>query len=143
MSKYGTVETAISDKYCLVDALIDMGWKRDQISVYDTPQDLIDFQGRKTHYLDATGDKAEVIIRRQHLIGAANDMGFCRNPQTGRFEAIISQYDRIHYTPQWSKKLEVNYAERYTIKTAKRQGLTFAGYGQKVAGKRQLLFTQA
>jgi Protein of unknown function (DUF1257) len=143
MSKYGTAETNIKDVACLVDALIEMGWKKEQISVFNTPQQLIDFRGRATHYLDANGDKAEVIIRRQHLIGAANDMGFRRNPQTGRFEAIISQYDRKHYDDAWRKRLEVNYAEKFCIKTAQRQGLKFAGYGQKREGKRELLFVQA
>jgi hypothetical protein len=142
MSKYGTAETIIKDLPCLIEALTDMGWTNEQISVYDTPQQLIDFQGHPTKYLDATGDKAEVIIRRQFVPGLSNDIGFKRNPLTGRFEAIVSAYDQSRQGASWRKKLEVNYAERFTIKTAQKQGLRFAGYGPKKADKRELLFVK-
>ena len=142
MSKYGTAETIMTDPDDLISALCEMGWKRDQIEKHSTPQQLIDFQDNPTHYLDATGDKAEIIIRRQYVPGVSNDIGFKRNPVTGRFEAIISEYDTMRHDALWRKRLEVNYAEKHCITTAKKQGLRFAGYGQKKQGKRELLFVQ-
>src|ERR1700735_1513398 len=102
MSKYSTNVTQFKEAELLVSALIEMGFTREQIEVNQTAKQLYDYHGRATKYLDATGDKAEIIIRRQHVGSAANDIGFRRN-ENGRFEAIISAFDsgRNRYNSEW------------------------------------------
>lgn len=120
MSEYAGYKTQYNDRECLVAALNDMGYTT--VEVNDIPQQLYDYHGSATHYLDANGDKAEVIVRRQYVGGAANDLGF-KKQADGTYSAIISRYDSGKHGTQWMSGLKKNYAERRTAKEAKRQGL--------------------
>ena len=67
---------------------------------------------------DRREQTAEVIIRKKHIGWASNDIGFRRQPD-GTFEAIISEFDRRKYSPQWLDKLTQRYA--YHLARAKLQ----------------------
>jgi hypothetical protein len=124
-----------------VNALVDAGYDRSVIEVHDTPQQLYDYVGRATHYLDKAGDKANIIIRRNSIgYGSANDLGFKLSPD-GKYQAIVSEYDtgRNHWGPNSDrmKRLKVAYSEHNLIKTARKQGFKFLGK-KIVAGKVQM-----
>jgi hypothetical protein len=137
MSEYRKSTTNCKDRECLVDALIEMGYKREHIELHETPQQLFDYVGRPTKYTDNAGDKANVIVRRQHVGGAANDLGFKLNPQTGTYDAIISRYDSTKHSSAWLAGLKTNYSEKALIKTCKKQGFKYLGK-KEVNGKIQL-----
>lgn len=136
MSEYRKSSTNIKDQECLIEALIEMGYKREHIETHDVPQQLFDYRGNKTRYTDSAGDKAHVIVRRQHVGGAANDLGFLRGAD-GKFSAIISRYDSGKHNAKWLSGLKTNYSEKNLIKTAKKQGFKYLGK-KVVEGKVQL-----
>lgn len=139
MSEYRKSTTNCKDKEVLIDALIDMGYKREHIEVHETAQQLIDFQGRPTHYTDKNGDKANIIVRRQHVGRAANDLGFKYNAETGTYDAIISKYDEGKHNAKWLAGLKTNYNERGLAKTLKKQGFKYLGK-EVVNGKIQIKY---
>lgn len=134
MSEYRKNTTRCKDRDCLIEALIEMGYRREHIEVHDIAQQLYDFQGRKTHYTDSSGDRANVIIRRNHVGGAANDLGFKLNSETGTYDALISDYDSGKHNLKWLAGLKVSYSEQNLIKTGRNQGLKYLG--KKVVGGR-------
>jgi hypothetical protein len=138
MSKYSTNTTQFKDKELLLSALKEMGF--DTVEVSDTAKQLYDWHGNPTSYTDASGDKAEIIIRRQHINSASNDMGF-RKTVNGTYEAIISAYDRrIGYNDSWVGKLSAAYARQGLVKKMTAMGHKYGGSIQK-NGKTQLIFT--
>ena len=143
MSRYSKTTTVFNDEECLVNALVDIGYKREQIEVHKTPQQLFDYCGRATHYMDAKGDTANVIIRSRNIgYGSANDLGF-KLEENGTYSVAISAYDRgtHHWGPQSTrfKALKAAHAEQRGIKTAKKNGFRFLGR-EIVNGKVQLKF---
>jgi len=84
-----------------VKALAELGFT--QVEVYQTAQHLYGYQG------DMRPQTAEVIIRRTFIGPASNDIGFKRQ-EDGTFDAIISDYDRARYSPQWLNRLIQRYA---------------------------------
>ena len=136
MSEYHLQQTQYKDRDCLVAALNDMGYKT--VEVHDTAVQLYDFCGRATHYLDTTGDKANVIVRRHIVGGAANDLGFALQPD-GTYAAVISDYDNNKHNATWLKSLKRSYVEKVDMKLAKKNGLQFLGR-KVVGGKIQLQF---
>ena len=140
MSAYSTNKTQFKDCKLLLAALAEMGFDASKVEVNENPKQLYDFQGNKTHYVDADGDKAHVIIRRQFVGGAANDIGFKRGTD-GTFEAYLSAYDRrCGYDEQWLGKLTAAYARNAIMQKAQKQGLRFAGTVKLANGKTQLRF---
>lgn len=137
MSEYRKSTTNCKDLDCLLDALVEMGYKRENIEVHDVPQQLYDFTGKATHYTDRNGDKANVIVRRQFVGGAANDLGFKLNPETKTYDAIISNYDSHKHNKSWLAGLKTNYSEKNLIKTCKKQGFKYLGK-KMVNGKVQM-----
>lgn len=142
MSAYTEQNTLITDVDCLKKALAKKGYKEEHIEVHDKPQRLVDFQGRQTHYLDKNGDTAEVIIRRQHVGGAANDVGF-KKQADGTFAAIISQYDKHKHNDAWMADLKKIYAEEKIRKVAKQHGMTFVKKEENKTGGFKLQFIAA
>lgn len=136
MSEYHAVKTIYKDKEALVEALGEMGYTKEMVELHDTPQQLIDYCGRPTKYLDKNGDKANIIVRRKYVGGSANDLGFAKQAD-GTYAAIISQFDLGKHSVKWQNKLQQNYTEKVTIKTAAKQGFKFLGK-KTVAGKVQL-----
>lgn len=137
MSEYRKSTTNCKDLDCLIDALVEMGYRREHIEVHETAQQLYDYTGKPTRYTDRNGDKANVIVRRQFVGGAANDLGFKLNPETKTYDAIISNYDSHKHNAQWLAGLKTNYSEKNLIKTCKKQGFKYLGK-KMVNGKVQM-----
>jgi hypothetical protein len=115
MYHFTCIKTQIRNQDALVKALADIGFKK--VEVHETAQHLYGYQG------DVRKQTAEVIIRRQYIGSASNDIGFKRQ-EDGQFEAIISEYDRHKYSQEWLNRLTQRYGYHALITTVPNQGFT-------------------
>lgn len=139
MSEFVECQTKFKDRQALLEALVEMGWTRDQIEVHDNAVNLYGYRG------DKRTQTAHVIIRRQHMGGCSNDMGFHKNAD-GTYEAIISEYDRRAangtakhtggYNEKWLKELTQKYTERLYTREAVKKGFKVQ---KTVQGKKVVL----
>ena len=115
MSHFTSIKTQIKQVEPLLQALADLGFKA--VEVHETAQNLFGFRG------DVRSQVAEVIIRRQYVGAASNDIGF-KQQADGSFEAIISDYDRQVYSQQWLHQLTQRYGYHALMATVPEQGFT-------------------
>lgn len=120
MSEFKKYPTEYKDKECLKAALAEQGYT--VVEDHETEQPLYDYHGRQTTYLDKTGDKANIIVRRKYVGGAANDLGFQRQAD-GTYTAIVSQFDSHKHNVKWMTDLKRHYNVKVTTKEAKKQRL--------------------
>ena len=113
MSHYSTVQTEFTDRALLVKALNVVGF--DTVEVHDNPTGLYGYQG------DLRSQKAHVIVRRKFVGVASNDLGFAKRSD-GKFEAIISDYDKAKLNDKWLVRLKTEYAKLAIVDFAKAQG---------------------
>src|SRR5262249_4140325 len=73
----------------LIVALTACGFERSQIEVHEQAVPLYGYQG------DQRAQTANVVIRRQHVGEAANDVGWEKLPD-GTYRAWISEFDGRH-----------------------------------------------
>ena len=122
MSQYFEMETCFRDPEALIAALMQVDnrnggtWTKDQIELHGIPADLFDYHGLRRP------QKAHIIIRRKHVGGAANDVGFIR-AEDGTFKAIISAYDQWHYGKGWLGRLSQRYAVAVLRGQAAKRGM--------------------
>ena len=103
MSKYISFnDISFRDRRLLLAALADLG--------YDAVEEgerlaLHGYRG------DRRAETAEIVVRRQHLGHASNDLGFARTP--AGYAPIVSEYDaRTLHGGRFLPALRVAYAER-------------------------------
>ena len=120
MSAYESQTSMLRDEECLVKALIDNGFPREQIEVHESPQALIDYHGQNR------GQKATVIIRRKHVGAVANDIGFALQSD-GTYDVYISDYDRHKHGAAWVTELTKSYDEHALIKQGAIMGYVYLG----------------
>jgi len=100
MSRYCTIKTQFKDGESLLKALMETGnWTEAQIEVHSDPRHLFGYTG------DQRPEVAHIIIRRQHVGGSSNDLGFVKK-EDGTYEAIISEFDSRRYGAQWIGSLK-------------------------------------
>jgi hypothetical protein len=87
MSEYVEIDTVLTDPDHLVAALGDLGFAREHIEVHPHAVSLAGYRG------DERAQRAEIVIRRQHVGSSSNDLGFARQAD-GTYRAIISEYDQ-------------------------------------------------
>jgi hypothetical protein len=116
MSHYSEVQIELIDEGFLVAALSRLGFKG-KVEVHREAQPLYGYQG------DVRAQKANVIIRRQHVGQAANDLGFERQPD-GRYRVWVSDYDRKYnkYDDAWLGRLKQAYGVEKAKAEAKKRG---------------------
>jgi hypothetical protein len=110
VSHYSNIPTEFVDEDALVQALVDLGFAREVIEIHQEARNLYGYHG------DMRADKANVIIRRQHIGSASNDLGFIRGSD-GRFHAIISDFDSHRFNVLWQGQLK----GRYVVNVGKRE----------------------
>lgn len=125
MSEFVECTTKIKSRIDLVEALIEVGFKREEIEVHEEAQHLYGFQN------DKRPEKANVILRRKFVGGASNDIGFMKK-KDGTYEFISSAYDRGSsgkhaghtrgYNDAWLKDITQKYTEKLYTRTAKMKG---------------------
>lgn len=108
MSAYLTLLTPMTDQDCLLAALADLGFQASKIEVHATPVSLVDFNGVQRQRA------AHIVIRRQYLGVASNDVGFLASA-TG-YQAFVSDYDHPRYGDHWLTKLASRYQTHWTAK---------------------------
>jgi hypothetical protein len=113
MSHFTRVHTSLRDAGLLIAALAELGYR--DVEVHDQPQVLYGYLG------DERQQRAEIIIRRKHVGGASNDIGFACQPD-GTFEAIISEFDRGKHGGRWLARLVQAYGHAAALKYAEDHG---------------------
>jgi len=142
MSHFSSVKVQYKDVPTLIDALVKCGFRRDQIEVHAVPQLIKDYHGRTTKYSYKDtqderfkdGDKAHVIVRRQHMGPSHNDMGFYVDSKGGSVEFLCdfargsnnaSANKIAHadggYAP-WLKRVKREYSAATAMRSFKSQG---------------------
>ena len=86
MSHFVECRTEFKDPQALVAALVECGFRADQIEVHAESVALYGYQG------DVRPQKAHIVIRRQHIGAGANDVGWERQTD-GTYRAWISEFD--------------------------------------------------
>jgi hypothetical protein len=114
MSAYSTLETIYRDRDCLVVALADMGYTT--VEVHEDAQNLQGYHG------DMREQKANVIVRRQYIGAASNDLGFVKK-EDGTYAAVVSDFDSRKHNTKWYDSLKRSYTDKVTTKAAKKMGL--------------------
>ena len=108
MSAYITLATPMTDHDCLLEALEELGFDRDKVEVHAEGTALVGYEGRRRE------QQAHIVIRRQHVGAASNDIGFERTP-TG-FRAHVSGYDHPRFGGDWLSRLAASYQEHHRLK---------------------------
>jgi hypothetical protein len=129
MSHFTRIATKIRDTALLTSALEALGFR--DIEVSPQPQTLYGFQG------DARPERAEVIIRREHIGRLSNDIGFAKQPD-GSYQAIISEYDRAQFDTAWLTSLIQSYSYAATVQYAETHGYEIATDEVQEDGSRRL-----
>ena len=129
MSHFTRIRTRLRDAEVLAEALRAVG--HPDVEVHDRPQTLYGYRG------DARPEKAEVIVRREHIGPASNDIGFARGPDD-TFEAVISEFDRTRYDRAWLTKLTRSYGYAATLRYAETHGYEVATDELQEDGTRRL-----
>ena len=101
MSAYTTMKTRLVSAEHLRRTLLDMGFA--EVELHEEKQPLEGWRGNLRE------QRAEIIIRRQHVGPASNDIGFARDAE-GRFVALISEFDRARYNEAWLQSVAQGYA---------------------------------
>jgi hypothetical protein len=116
MSHYSEVQIEFRDGAALVAALNRLGFQ-DKVEVHQDPKSLYGYQG------DRREQQAHIIIRRQHVGSAANDIGFQRFSD-GLYRAYISDFDRDHngYNDAWLGRLKQAYGVERAKAEARKKG---------------------
>lgn len=118
MSKYMECQTVLGDRKFLLAALAELGYHPE---IHPDGAALFGYEGRERP------ERAHVIVRRQELSPASNDIGFARSAD-GHFVALLSEYDQeIGYDRKWLSKVQQIYKEKQTIATARAKGYVFQG----------------
>jgi hypothetical protein len=124
MSHFNDFETEITDEEVLKKALCRCRNRENQlikdnwIESHEKPTNLYGFQNDKRQ------QKANIIIRRDYVGGAANDLGFIKGPE-GKYIAIISDYDRGYYNKSWMGRLMTYYNIEKTKKEFDAKGVEY------------------
>ncbi len=139
MSKFLTLaELEITDQALLVSTLEnDMTYrghgKGTTVESHTAPHALFGYAG------DERPQKAEVIVRREFVGEAANDLGF-RRQGNGKFRPVISAYDSHFYDKAWLDKLSQHYSERRYIEEMYQNGYSLSTNVPNADGSTELTF---
>ena len=116
MSHYVECKPGFKDQQALIDALVAAGFDRDQIEVHAESAALYGYQG------DERPQRAHIVIRREHVGQAANDVGWERHAD-GAFRAWISEYDSRHrFNPETQNRIKQEYAYHVVAQPANHAG---------------------
>lgn len=101
MSAYLTLLTPMTDQECLLSALVDLGFDQAKVEVHATPVQLVGYAG------DRRGQTANIVVRRQHVGAASNDVGFLATAIG--YQALVSGYDHPRFGAGWITQLSQRY----------------------------------
>ena len=118
MSHFVECQTEFRDPLALVAALVECGLEESQTEVHPEAVPLYGYQG------DVRPQKAHIVIRRQHVGPAANDVGWERQAN-GTYPAWISEYDGRHRFDQaMQNRIKQAYACEVVVRQQRARGRT-------------------
>jgi len=118
MSHYVECKPGFKDREALIEALVAVGFDRGQIEVHQEAVALYGYRG------DERLQRAHVVIRREHVGPAANDVGWERLPD-GNYRAWISEYDQRHrFDESMQNRIKQEYAVAALTRQARATGRT-------------------
>lgn len=105
------------------------------VEVHEDGAALFGYQGdNRAQLSQSNGNYAppcHLIIRRKHVGGASNDVGYQRT-EDGKYVAYISDYDKhSNFSPQKQNKVLQEYTAKVTEKQLKSQGYAMKREVQK------------
>ena len=103
-----TLLTPMTDQECLLAALADLGFDSTKVEVHASPVNLVGYAG------DRRAQTANIVIRRQHVGAASNDVGFLASAMG--YQAFVSGYDHPRLGPGWLTQLNRQYQSHWTAK---------------------------
>lgn len=113
MSEYVQIGLKMNDADCIKSALKELGYVFEE---HEVAQNLHGYTG------DVRSQKANIIVRRQNVGAASNDIGFVKNDK-GYYDMIISEYDqRAAGAKKIREELQQTYAKFKVMKQAKKMG---------------------
>ncbi len=127
MSAYLTLLTPMTDEECLLAALVDLGFDTAKVEVHATAVPLVGYAG------DRRVQTANIVIRRQHVGAASNDVGFLAT--TTGYQALVSGYDHPRFGTDWITQL----SQRYQIHSAAKTERLAAEERRRVEDERRRL----
>lgn len=135
MSHFTTIKTQFTEDKALLKALSDLGFRN--VEQHEHPEHLYGYKG------DTRPETAEIVIRRQFVGTASNDIGF-KKGSDGTFTAIISEFDRAKYSQAWLGKLLHRYAYHATVqKLVEEQGFSLVEEEEQETGAIHLVLRRA
>lgn len=115
MSEYIIIQVEYTDPECIKASLKELGYTFED---HKTEQNLHGYAG------DIRQQTANIIVRRRHVGSAANDVGFKRKVN-GKYELIISEYDRGGQTgTNFMQRMRQLYSKHKMLKQLKKMGKT-------------------
>lgn len=108
MSAYMTLLTPMTDQESLLEALADLGFDGTKVEVHATPVSLVGYHG------DQRVQTANLVIRRQHIGAASNDVGFLASALG--YQAFVSNYDHPRFGTGWLTQLNSRYQAHWSAK---------------------------
>ena len=118
MSHYVECTPGFKDRESLIEALIAVGFDRSQIEIHEEAAPLYGYRG------DERPQRAHIVIRRQHVGQAANDVGWERLPD-GTYRAWISEYDQRHrFNAEIQNRIKQEYAYHAVARQQRALGRT-------------------
>ena len=111
MSHVVECRTEFRDPQALVAALVECGFEPSQFEVHEQAVPLYGYQG------DVRPQKAHIVIRRQHVGTAANDIGWERQAD-GTYRAWVSAYDGRH---RFDQAMQNRIKQAYAFQAIARQ----------------------
>lgn len=118
MSHYVECNPGFKDQQALIEAIVAAGFERSQIEVHAETAALFGYHG------DERPQRAHIVIRREHVGTAANDVGWERLPD-GTYRAWISEYDGRHrFNPETQNRINQEYAYHAVARQQRALGRT-------------------
>lgn len=119
------VECQQSQESCLVQALEEI-FGVGTVEVHEEPVGLYGYGGDLRSSLSKSNSNyappCHLVIRRKHVGGASNDVGFRKN-DNGTYDAYISDYDKGgNFNKAKMDKMMQHYSSNVTVKQLKKQG---------------------
>jgi len=113
MSEYHQVVVEFHDEESLLQSLKEINSNYNP-SVHKEAVNLYGYQG------DKRVEKAHIVIPRNQVGVASNDVGFLKN-KDGSYKMIVSEYDqRTYWTESFVNKLKQTYAKNVILKNSKK-----------------------
>ncbi len=100
--------TPMTDQECLLAALAEFGFDSSKVEVHATPVNLVGYGGDKRE------QRANIVIRRQNVGSASNDVGFLASA-TG-YQAFVSGFDHPRFGTDWLSQLSSRYQTHWTAR---------------------------